>query len=232
MVSWFTRPPAAQGCGRGCQTFSLQMIFTQHRRWNLDSQQVSVIEPICTRTEAGHGKDDVYMQGKGQLYLPQAGRPAASLTGATGVEIRSGVMTDTAVGESCASLASWPNTGCGRKPIAQFPSLKVTGNTLRVHWTSNGRVPEFKPCPFYDGSNDASEGNMLPKGDLFDVSAKVNLKALRNASKRRVDAGGIAHLAATETCANLQQGCAEGVSYNATGSVEGILQFIFVRQRP
>lgn len=181
---------------------------------------------------AVHGADEVRMLGKGQLIFPRAGKPTAFLSGATGVQIRSGVQTTSAVGESCASSESAPTTGCGRKEIVNFPSLKLSGNTLRVHWTSSGKVPEFKPCPFYDGANDASEGNMLPKGDLFDVSAKVTLRALRNASGRHFVAGGITKLAATETCANLQQGCPEGVSYNATGSVEGIVQITVLRKRP
>lgn len=241
---------AAQGCGRGCQTFKLQMIFTQHRPWTRHYQQVSDTDPICIRTEEGNGSDEIRMRGTGRLILPRAGRPSVTLSGATGVEIRSGVETSNVAGASCAPSAvfpsTWsivtqidgsvsasaPTTGCGRQPIVQFPNLEFSGNRIRLHWTSNGKVPEFKSCPFFDGANEASEGNQLPKGDLFDVTAKVGLNALRNASRRRVTASGVARLGATETCANLQEPCGQGISYTATGSVESTVQFVFVRQRP
>jgi hypothetical protein len=206
------------------------MVFTQLRDWSLHTEQVS---DMCVSTIDGHGKDEVQMLGKGRLIFPRAGKPKAFLSGATGVEIRSGVQTTSAVGASCASSQSDATTGCGSKQIVNFPSLRLSGNTLRVHWTSSGKVPDFNPCPFYDGASDASEGNMLPKGDLFDVSTKVTLKVLRNATVgRHYVAGGITKLAATETCANLQQGCAQGVSYNATGSVEGRVGIIVLRKRP
>lgn len=221
---------AAQGCGRACRTFDVRMIFTQERDWTHHTEQVS---DMCVRTVDGYGLDEVRMTGKGRLIFPRTGKPKAFLSGAVGIEERSGVETTSAVGASCASYESAPTTGCGRKEIVNFPSLKLAANTLRVHWTSSGKIPEFRPCPFYDGASDASEGNMLPKGDLFDVRTKVTLKALRNATVGRgFVAGGITKLAATETCANLQQGCAEGVSYNATGSVESTVGIIVLRKRP
>jgi hypothetical protein len=238
---------AAQACGPGCQTFRLQMTFIQHRPWTYHYEQVGGVEEICTRTTDGQGSDDLRLTGSGSLVLPQSGRPSAFLNGATGKNSRVGTMTTTVGGATCARSAvfpsTWriitqidtsvtaaaPTTGCGRQTIVKFPSFKLSGNTLRVRWTSTGKVPDFKDCPFFDGANEASEGNMLPKGDVFDVSAKINLRALRNAARRRGTASGEVKLGATETCANLQQPCPDGVSYHASGSVEGTVKFVFTR---
>lgn len=240
---------ATQACGRGCQTFTVQMTFVQKRPWTRHYQQVSDTDPVCIRTEDGSGHDEIRMSGKGSLVVPRTGPPSVTLDGATGVETRSGTETWNLAGASCTPSAvfpsTWsivtqidgsvsgtaPTTGCGRKPIVKFPSLSLSGSSLRMRWTSSGKVPEFTSCPFFDGANEASEGNMLPKGDVFDVSAKVNLRALRNVAKRRVTASGLIRLGATETCANLQQPCPVGVTYSATGSVEGRVEFVFVRRR-
>jgi hypothetical protein len=240
---------AAQACGRGCQTFTLQMTFVQRRPWTRHYQQVSDTDPICIRTEDGNGNDEVKMSGKGVAFVPRTGAPSATLNGATGMETRSGTETWNLSGASCTPSSvfpsTWsivtqidgsvtgraPTTGCGSRPIVKFPTLSLSGSTLRVRWTSSGKVPEFTSCPFFDGASEASDGNMLPKGDVFDVSAKVDLRALRNVAKRRITASGVMRLGATETCANLQQPCPTGVTYSATGSVEGTVTFVFVRKR-
>jgi len=85
-------------------------------------------------------------------------------------------------------------------------------------------------CPYFDGANEASAGNELPGASYLDVTAPINLKALTNVSTKRISTSGAAKRAATETCANLQQPCPTGVTYNATGSVGAKATFVLVRR--
>lgn len=239
----------AQGCGRGCPAFSVKMTFTQQRPWTYHHEQVST-DPSCVRTTAGHGSDDVRLHGSGSLTLPRRGLPFAGLSGVIGDHARTGVQTTTVAGEACAPTAvfpsTWriisevggtvtaaePTTGCRRQAIkVRFPTLKLVGDQLRLRWAGAGSAPEFKPCPFFDGATEAAEGQGLPDASYLDVTATVSLSALRNPARRRITASGVAKLAATETCANLQQPCPEGVSYDATGSVESKVKFVFARKR-
>ena len=225
------------------------MTFTQKRSWTDYYQLASLpgADPSCTRTTDGNGSDDVRFHGTALFVLGPGARGDAGFS-LVGDHARTGAQTETVAGDCAASkvfpngwsiigetestrTAAEPNTGCGPKKTKLIsPAVWLVGDRLRLRWSGAG-VPQFRTCPFFDGANEASEGNQLPGADYLDVTAKVSRSALRDASRRRVTASGVAKRAATETCANLVQPCGEGISYNATASVEASVKFVFVRKR-
>jgi hypothetical protein len=128
------------------------------------------------------------------------------------------------------TTAAEPTSGCKRSPgRPSYATVAVVGNRLRLHWT-DASIPAFENCPYFDGANEASKGNELPSAAYIDVTVPVNLKALANPAVKRIPASGTAKRTATEACANLQQRCPPGVTYNATGSVEAKVKILLVRR--
>jgi hypothetical protein len=225
------------------QVFRVSVVFTQKAPWTYYYQQVG---RDCTTTTQGHGSDDVHIHGT-VLVNYQPGFKSTSGFGIFGTHARVGMRTMTVTGAECAPsyvfpstwsiisqtggtvTAAEPNTGCGPKKVRpSFPTLEIVGDRLRLRWTQTS-LPEFKPCPFFEGSNDAAEGKGLPGPFYLEIKAPVSLRALGNASMKRINVSGSAKAAATETCQNIQQHCPEGVTYTATGSVESKATFVFVR---
>lgn len=219
----------------------MKLTFHQTRPWTYHFQQTS---PDCTRTDDGDGLDVVSVKGKALLNATERGVAGFGLVG---THTRTGQRTHTVSGGECAASAvfpsSWslvtqtegtvtaaePNTGCVPKPAkANFPTLTLVGSHLVLEWDTDP-TPEFDDCPFFDGANEASSGNRLPGQTYRDVVLKVSRRKLR-AGKRRVTATGTSERAATETCANLTEPCASGVSYNATASVDAGATAVLIRK--
>jgi len=233
---------------KGPQVFRVAITFTQTRPWTYYHQQVSTSSPVCTRTEQRNGADTVHITGS-TLFTYQPGAKSTAGFGITGAHGRTGVGTSTVAGAECAPSAvfpsTWsiitetagtvtaaePHTGCGTKQVTvSFPTLELVGSKLRLRWTDTSQ-PEFKDCPYFEGSNEAQDGKSLPGASYLDISAPVSLGALKNSALRRISTSGAAKAAETETCANLQQHCPAGVTYNATASVSSSATFVLVRVR-
>lgn len=246
-------PPAATSASTAgpasatkLQVFRLTVTFTQKRPWTHYFQQVSQSPPTCTRTTKGNGLDDVTMRATAFFNYRPATKSSTGIA-VEGTHKRVGVSTLSVAGE-CAptyvfpstwriisevggtTTAAEPTSGCKRSPgRPSYATVAVVGKSLRLHWT-DASLPEFENCPYFDGANEASKGNELPGASYIDVTAPISLKALANAAIKRIAASGTAKRSATETCANLQQRCPSGVTYNATGSVEAKAQILLVRR--
>jgi hypothetical protein len=181
------------------------------------------------------------------LFSPQRRRNVVGF-GAVAMHKREGQRNTTVSGAECAPSAvfpsSWskisegegtvtyaePNTGCGpKKTKVGFPSATISGGKLRLSFSDGPLPPDFD-CPYFDGSNEAAEGHELPGATYRETTAKINLARLR-AGARKVTATGSAEVDEIETCANIQQGCPEGVTYNASASVKTQLKMVFTRLR-
>jgi hypothetical protein len=220
--------------------YRVKLTFTQTRPWTYHYQQTA---PDCTRTDDAHGLDVVKLSGTALLNAAERGVAGFGLEGK---HDRTGERTHTvAVGECAASAvfpSTWsttseaggtvtatePTTNCGPKsPRTNFPTLTLVGSHLLLRWDTDP-TPDFKGCPFFDGANESSSGNQLPGQAYRDVVLKVPRSQLR-AGKRRVTASGTAKVAATETCANLTEPCAPGVTYDATASVDTAVNAVLTR---
>jgi hypothetical protein len=220
--------------------YRVKLTFTQTRPWTYHYQQTS---PDCTRTIDGHGLDVVTLSDTAVLSAAERG---VANFGLRGKDVRTGERTHTVAGGECAASAvfpsTWsttseaggtvtatePNSGCGPKsPRTNFPTLTLVGSRLLLRWDTDP-TPEFKDCPFFDGANESSPGNQLPGQPYLDAVLTVSRSQLR-AGKRRVKARGTARRAATETCANLTEPCAAGVTYDATASVEATVDAVLTR---
>jgi hypothetical protein len=224
--------------------YNVKMTFTQHRLWTYYYQQTA---PDCTRTDDGHGSEDAIAKAKATFTMAARGRSGTGF-GATGTDSLVGSRTHTVAGATCAPSAVFPSTwskiaeadgtvtyaeptsGCGPQPTkVSFSTLELKGKTLNYEWDS-APLPDFGECPDFQGSNQAQPGHELPGSQWLDVSAKVDRRALL-AGKHKVTATGAVEISETETCANIVQGCAEGVTYNATGSLKTEAKFVFTPRR-
>lgn len=222
--------------------YRAKVTFTQTRPWTHHYEQVST---DCVRTDDGNGQDVVKLSGTGKLGISNGGVAVLDLTGK---HTRTGIETHTVSGAECAPSAvfpsTWslvtqtagtvtmsePNVGCGPKnPKTSFPTLKLSRSRLILHWGSDP-TPDFKDCPYFEGANEASSGNSLPGPEYRDVELKVRRSQLK-AGKRRVTATGGSNESAIETCSNLQQPCPDGVTYNATASVDPTVKVVLTRVR-
>jgi hypothetical protein len=229
------------GASAKVHNYRVKLTFTQTRPSTYYHQLAT---PECTRTEQGHGLDVVSLQDT--FLLPVHGPAPFAMVGKY---TRTGVMTHTVTGSECAPSAVFPSTwridsttagtvtaseattGCGPKTATiNYGTLEFAGSHLIVAWERE-QIPEFDPCPFIEHSNDASRGNTLPGADYRDVVLKFHRSELR-AGKRHVTATGESTKGATETCANLTQHCADGVTYNATASVHSSVTAAFTRVGP
>lgn len=224
-------------------SYKVKLTFTQSRPWTYHYVQTST---DCTRTDDGNGLDEVTTTGTARFGLTRRGGVAGF--GLVATHARTGARSHTVSGAECAPSAVFPSTWsiitqtagtvtaaeptaeCGpQKTKVSFPKLELAGSHLVLEWPSDP-TPDFGTCPYFDGANEASSGNQLPPSAYRDVVMKVSRKQLR-AGKRRVTATGTATKSAIETCATLVQPCAEGVTYNATASVEARVKAVFTRTR-
>lgn len=241
---------------RSCASFRVKMTFTQRRPWTHYYQQVSTTDPVCTRTTQGNGLDVAKFHATVVTYLPvRNGRVRPRVTEPIGVTIlgthtRTGVQTNTVAGAQCAPTAVFPSTwriisevggsvtatepvtGCGTKPARSYwPSLTLVGTKLRLKWGSYASPPGFKNCPFFEGSNDVKEGAGLPSVSYLDLNAPASLAAL-GGRQRRITFVAKRALSATETCDTLASACPEGITYNATATIDATATYVFVRVGP
>ncbi|MDX6514164.1 MAG: hypothetical protein QOE36_3668 [Gaiellaceae bacterium] len=239
---------SASSPAKKAQVFRVSITFTQTRPWTYYHQQVSGPDPICTRTEERNGADTAHITASTLFtYLP--GYKSSVGFGIKGTHGRVGAGTSTVAGADCAPSAVFPSTwsiisetggtvtasephnGCGTKQVRiSFPTLDLVGKKLRLRWTDTSQ-PEFNPCPYFEGSNEAQDGHELPGSAYLPITAPISLAALKKASVKRITTSGTAKEAETETCANIQQGCPEGVTYNASASVASSATFVLVRVR-
>jgi hypothetical protein len=221
--------------------YRVKMTFTQTRPWTYYHQQRS---PDCVRTENGNGIDVVNLGGTANIGI---GPIPATGYGDRAREHRAGAETHNVSGSECAPSAVFPSTwrtvtetdgsvtateandGCGDKVSTKFSFWTVTlkSGKLKLKWTS-AVGPEFNPCPDFEGSNDPSPGNELPGSAFREIAVKVDVAALRH-GKKRVVATGTSVASATENCANLMQGCAPDVSYEATATVTTTAKYVLTR---
>lgn len=232
-------PPAASAKS---YSYRAKLSFSQTRPWTHHYQQTT---PDCTRTDDGDGLD--VARATGYARIGSSNRSVAGF-GLVATHTRTGQETHTVSGAECAPSYTYPSTwsivtqtagtvtlaesnaDCGpKKTKVLYPTLQLVGSHLVLEWPSHS-VPDFTLCPFFEGANEASSGNQLPVATYRDVVLKVNRRKLR-AGKRRVVATGTSKKAATETCANLTQPCPEGVSYNATASVEAVARVVLTRTK-
>lgn len=238
-----SRAPAAAG---KLQSFRVTITFAQKRPWTYFHEQTSTSSPVCVRTEDRSGGDSVHVTAS----TSYAYRPGEKYGfGVIGTQSRTGAGISTVAGSECApsmvfpstwriitqtagsTSASEPHDGCGSKKLGpSYASIRVVGTKLWLRWDDTNQ-PDFKGCPYFDGSNEAQDGKGLPGASYLDVSAPISLGALKNASLRRITTSGTATVGETETCANLVQQCPEGVTYNATASVHATATFVLVRVR-
>ncbi len=222
--------------------YRVSATFTQTRPWTHHYEQVS---EGCVRTDDGNGQDNVKLSGTGKLGISERG---VAVLDFSGKHTRTGIETHTVSGAECAPSAVFPSTwslvtqsagtvtmaesnvGCGPKdPKTSFPTLKLIRSRLILHWGSDP-TPDFKDCPYFEGANEASSGNSLPGPAYRDLELKVRRSQLK-AGKRRVTATGGSKESAFENCSNLQQPCPEGVTYNATASVDPAVKVVLTRIR-
>jgi hypothetical protein len=223
--------------------YHVKLTFTQTRPWTYHYVQSS---PDCVRTDSGNGIDVVKVTSKSDIG---AGPRAATGFGALAHDHRTGTMTHNVSGAECAPSAVFPSTwstvtetdgsvtatedhsGCGDKIATKVSFMTVTlkGSALKLKWDS-AVAPEFDPCPDFEGSNDPSPGHELPGIAFRNLSVKVNRAAFRRGS-RRIVATHTSKRSAVENCSNLTQGCAEGVSYEATATVTTTLKLVLTRKR-
>lgn len=241
---------------RPCAVFRVKITFTQRRPWTYYYQQVSGPDPICTRTDQGNGLDVAKLHATGIVTLPlrkgrvRPGRhPVANVT-MQGTHTRTGVKTHTVAGGECAPTAVFPSTwriisevggtvtaaesvaGCGTKPVrAAWPSLTLVGTKLRLDWSSYASPPDFKDCPLAEGASDVPDDAGLPSVSYLNLNAPVSLAALGR-RPRRITFVAKDSTAATETCGTLISGCPEGVTYNATATIDATATYVFVRVGP
>ncbi len=236
---------AAPAAAKPKPSYKVEMTFTESRTWTYHYEQTS---PDCTRTDDGNGSEDVTFKGKALMTLERGGRGVAGFS-VKGTDARVGARTHTVAGPECAASAvfpsTWskiaeaagtvtyaePNTGCGpKKTGVSFPTLELKRKNLAYEWDSNAAVPNFGECPNFEGSNEAQPGQELPSSQWPDITAKVDRQALLK-GKRKVTATGTVEISRIETCANLVQGCPEGVSYSATGSMKADAKFVFTPKK-
>lgn len=232
----------APGASAKAYSYRVKMSFSQTRSWTYHYEQTS---PDCTRTDDGHGLDVV--KATDTARIGSSNRSVAGF-GLAANHTRTGERNHTVSGAECAPSATFPSTwslvtqaagtvtmaepvtGCGpKKTKASFPTLELAGSHMVLEWPADP-TPDFGICPYFDGANESSSGNRLPGSNYRDVVLKISRKQLR-AGKRRVVATGTSKRAATETCANLVEPCAEGVSYSATGTVEATVKAVLTRTR-
>lgn len=225
---------------RTCTRFEVAMVFRQKRPWTYHYQQISTSEPICTSTIQGNGLDDATLAGTGVVYLRVRNgrvRPGKYLINLAmrGRHKRSGVKTHTISGAECAPPApAEPATGCGIKNArAVFPILTLTGSKLRLEWRSYASPPDFKDCPVFLGSSDVKEGSELPGTSYLNLTAPVSLTALSKGQRRHTFVGK-KNLSAVENCTTLASApaCPEGITYDATASIEAYAQYFLKRLGP
>jgi len=234
--AWLLFAPSASG---KVHNYRVKLTFTQTRPWTYYLQRTS---PDCTRTDQGNGLDVA----KVSASLPGVAYRGGTGFGMVGKYTRTGAMTHTVAGSQCAPSAVFPSTwridtttagtvtaseatpGCGPKtPKVSFGTVEFAGSHLVLQWDS-APIPEFAGCPFEEHSNQASPGNTMPGPNYRDVVLKVSRSQLR-AGKRLVTATGESTKGATETCGNVTQGCAEGVTYIGTASVHSSATATFTR---
>jgi len=223
--------------------YGVKLTFEQTRSWTYHYVQSS---PDCVRTENGNGFDDATVTSKASIGI---GPLPVTGFGALVKDHRVGTRTHNVSGAECAPSAVFPstwstvtetdgsvtatedNSGCGDKVATKvsFMTVALKGSALKLKWSS-AVAPDFDPCPDFEGSNDPSPGNELPIIALRDIAAKVNRAALKHGA-HRVVAKGTAEHSATENCANLMQGCADGVSYEATATVKTTLGLVLTRKK-
>lgn len=220
------------------RSYTVEMEFTQTRNWTHYYQQVG---DQCSVTDEGNGSDTATLKAKALFNLTSARRGFAGF-GAKGTHSRVGTGTFTAgtpnfPGADCGGPQTTtldPVSGCG--PVqtkAVFGTVDLVGKKVLVQWDSSASVPDFPDCPYFDGSNESTPANALPGAGYRDVIATgIDPKDLLKATKRKpAVANGQSEIARAETCANLVQGCAEGVTYNATATVKSIVKFQFTPKK-
>jgi hypothetical protein len=221
--------------------YRVKMTFTQTRPWTYHHVQSA---PDCVRTDNANGINVVKLGGTAMIGI---GPIPATGFGGLAKDHRVGVSTHNVSGSECAPsavfpstwriitetdgsvTASEPTTGCGDKVSKKvsFWTVALKGGKLKLKWDS-AVGPEFDPCPDFEGSNDPSPGNELPGSAFRNIAVKVNAAALRHGAKRVVAKGTVVS-SAVENCANLVQGCADGVSYEATATVTTTATYVLTR---
>lgn len=225
-----TDPPANVAASR-LRAFTIEVMFLQDRPWTYYHQQTS---PECTRTTDGSGYDHIQILGSGLFQASASGRTGSGSPSLVGDYRRAGSRSLAVTGGECSQTGttSEPQTGCGAQAFRPpFANIRLRAGKLRLHWESGGpRAPVFSPCPTFTGSNEASDGNELPGSHYADVTAPLSATKLRGRAKR-IHAIGRVKLKGIENCANIVQGCPDGVTYSATASVTVDVRFTLIRRK-
>jgi hypothetical protein len=238
--------PAAAKPAPTSRAYNVKVYFTQTRSWSYYHQQVG---EECTSTEDGSGSDDARFISAKALFALESSHHGVAGFGVKVDHARTGTKTHTFSGDPgvCASNYSDPTTGCGTKQsLVAFPTLTInrTGTTdeipgyvpspnvilLEFDWDSTASVPEFNPCPFFAGSNEAQEGQELPGDAYLDLPVPVDRKKFLAAKHNQVWTG-YREIIGSESCGNIVYGCPEGVTYNATATVRAEAKFVFTPKR-
>jgi hypothetical protein len=212
--------------------YHVKLTVVQTRKWTFFHEQRSG----CTRTQRGSGQEVITLSGTGDVGLPvRGGQVVLGLYPAgmtlSGKQSRVGQWVTTTSGPDCTdggSTESRPVDGCITMPFTlQFATLEFNPRSARLTW-QDGKVPQFKNCPDFTGSN-VSEGEaVLPGSQLRNVTIPFGAR-LRDPQK--FSATGTMKYEAAETCSTAGGTCDADYSHDATGVVESVAKITVVRSK-
>jgi hypothetical protein len=238
--------PAAAKPKPSSRVYNVRIEFEQDRLWDYYMESVGV---ECTSTTEGSGSDDARFVSKARFVVESIHKGVAGF-GVQVLHARTGTMTHTFNGSdpsACATSYSDPTTGCGTTPsLTAFPTLSINENgtdyvlpgyfydadliLLELAWDGTASVPEFNPCPYFDGSADAPDGQELPGDAYLDLTVPVYHKRLL-AAKHTQSYFGSREIIGRENCGNIVYGCPEGVTYSGNASVRASVKVVFTPKR-
>jgi hypothetical protein len=219
--------------------FNVRMLFNQTRDWSYSDHRNG---DQCSSSTEGNGADSATLRAKAIFNLTSRRTGSAGLA-IGGLHNRTGTSLFTTgipnyPGADCGGPQTATNestTGCGTKPpLSTYAALDLVGKKVVLAWESSNSIPDFNPCPYFDGAYDQPSSNALP-GDAYRdlIATGVDPAELLKATKQRPAVyTGHSEISRSESCATLvSEPCAEGYTYDATATVRSSVEFYFTPRK-